>query len=58
MWVLFIVSWPLDSVEPKITRYEEFEIFESCNRAMETLEEAFTQNEIAICLEDNNFKGY
>jgi hypothetical protein len=58
MWVLFILSWPIGFEEPKVTRYAEFEVFESCDHAMAALENAFTQNEVAICLEDTTYKGY
>jgi len=49
MWTLWIVSNVIGLQEPKVTRYAEFDHFESCYHAQLVLEEEFTQNEITVC---------
>lgn len=49
MWTLFIISTVLDSSEPKVTRYAEFDHFETCEHVARQLEAEFTQGEYAVC---------
>ena len=49
MWTLFVVSTVIGLEEPKYTRYDEFEHFETCYHAQLKLEEEFTQGEKAFC---------
>ena len=49
MWTLWIVSTIIGLEEPKVTRYAEFDHFESCYHAQLVLEEEFTQGETTVC---------
>ena len=49
MWTLWIISTVIDSTEPKVTRYAEFETAMSCHIEQAIVEENFTQGETAFC---------
>ena len=49
MWTLWIVSTVIGSAEPKWTRYDQFEHFETCEHAALVVEKKFTQDELAVC---------
>lgn len=49
MWTLYIISTIIGNTEPKVTRYAEFNNFESCYHAQLVLEEEFTQSEQTVC---------
>ena len=51
MWTLFIVSAVIGLEEPKVTRYAEFDHFETCYHAWYEVTSKFTQEEIAYCAE-------
>jgi hypothetical protein len=51
MWTLWIIS---TIVEPKYTRYAEFETAMSCQIEQAVVEVIFTQNEIAYCEKNND----
>jgi hypothetical protein len=51
MWTLFIVSTVIGLEEPKVTRYAEFDHFETCYHAWYEVTSEFTQEEIAYCAE-------
>ena len=50
MWTLFIISSVIDSTEPKVTRYAEFEHFYSCFNEQAILHEEMQMGEQAICI--------
>ena len=49
MWTLWIISTIIDSTEPKVTRYAEYEQAWQCEDAWRLLNYEFTQGEIAFC---------
>jgi hypothetical protein len=49
MWTLWIVSTLIDSVEPKYTRYAEYESKLSCEIAWYEVTSEFTEDEVAFC---------
>ena len=49
MWTLWIISSVIDSVEPKLTRYETFETAMSCHIEQAVLEASFTEGEKVVC---------
>ena len=49
MWTLWIISSIIDSTEPKVTRYAEFETAMSCHIEQAVVEANFTQGETAFC---------
>ncbi len=51
MWTLWIVSTIIGLEEPKVTRYAEFDHFETCYHAWYEVTSEFTQEEIAYCEE-------
>lgn len=52
MWELLIISTIIGLEEPKVTRYDTFEHFETCWHAAESLEVEFTQGEYTMCNND------
>jgi hypothetical protein len=51
MWTLFVISMSPYMDEPKVTRYEEYTSQWNCNIALDELEQEFSYNEKALCMQ-------
>lgn len=52
-WTLFVISIVIGMEEPKVTRYDTFDHFETCIHAQWDLEEEFKMGESTICVPSN-----
>jgi hypothetical protein len=56
MWILVVLSTVYGSDEVRLTHYDLYQDGNRCSVERAVLEATFENNEIAICIEQRNFK--